>query len=60
MSDRGRVSDTPNLDALRERARVLSVMLADPHPGLVSWKLALASVIYDIAAFVGLEPEKGE
>jgi len=46
------MSDTPNLDELRDLNRRLTLLLSDPQPGLATWKLALAEVLCAIAAFV--------
>ena len=31
------MSDTPNLDELKELSRQLAEMMDDPHPGLFTW-----------------------
>jgi len=43
------MSNTPNLDELRELSKRLSVLLAEAHPGLITWQLALTGVLEKLA-----------
>jgi len=36
------MSNTPNLDYLKEEVRKLHALLDDPHPGLFTWREAYA------------------
>jgi len=47
-----RQSTTPNLDELRELNRQLTMLLEDPQPGFLSWRLHLWNVLEKIAEFV--------
>lgn len=46
-----KTSDTPNLDYLKEKARILSDLLNDPHPGLMTWVLAYSKAMQAISNF---------
>ena len=46
-------SDTPGLDDLRRLARRLDGLLADPHPGLFTWREALGDTLLDMADYAG-------
>jgi len=45
--------DTPGLDDLRRLARKLDGLLADPHPGLFTWREALGNTLLDISDYAG-------
>jgi hypothetical protein len=47
------MSDTPGIDRLRELHRKLGVLLADPEPGLLSWRACLSETLLEMAAFAG-------
>jgi hypothetical protein len=53
------VSDTPNLDRLREIVVRLHSLVNDPHPGLATWCGALAAAMDDLVAFRTKEPSNG-
>jgi len=44
-------SQTPNFDELKRLATNLKALLDDPHPGLISWGMALTSDIEAISKF---------
>ncbi len=50
------MSDTPNIDELRGHAKALVTLLDDPQPGLMTWRVALAQVLVQIAEFGPGEP----
>lgn len=54
------MSDTPNLDQLREYAHRLVGLVDDAHPGLVTWNEALVRVLRSIAEFVDDDPYQPE
>ena len=43
------MSETPNLDELREQCRKLLQLLENPEPGLVTWHLAVRDKLSDLA-----------
>jgi hypothetical protein len=43
----------PELKTLSDR---LSALMADPEPGLISWKFALGRTLLRLAAFCGIDP----
>lgn len=43
------MSETPNLDELRELSRKLQQMLENPEPGLMTWR----EYLHDICAQIG-------
>lgn len=45
------MSDTPNLDELKELSRQLSGLMKDPQPGLATWNAMLTKVLKKIAEF---------
>lgn len=45
------MSDTPNLDRLRELSRQLKELVDDPQPGLFTWREMLRDTLRKIAAF---------
>lgn len=53
------MSDTPNLDELKEHVRKLSLLLKDPHPGLSTWCGFYAEQMQAISKFWNLsDPPK--
>ncbi len=42
------MSDQPNLEALKQSISFIQSLLADPHPGLSTWREALSNAIEDI------------
>ena len=47
-------SDTPNIEKLYDLAIRLRDLLADPHPGYVSWRACVYQTAEGIGAFVGM------
>ncbi len=45
------MTDTPNLDYLREKVKRLNDLLNDPHPGLSTWIEAYGRVSREILDF---------
>ena len=45
------MSDTPNLDYLREQVDALKRLLDDPHPGLSSWSKMYGARMQSISDF---------
>jgi len=43
---------TPNLDELKELNRQLTMLLENPQPGLLTWRLHVWDVLEKIARFV--------
>lgn len=47
------MSETPNIDELRELSRKLAALIEDPQPGLATWRLQLGEVAKTMAGFWG-------
>ena len=45
------MSDTPNIDELRQKLAALDRLLADPHPGLLAWQMAYNQRVHDLLEF---------
>lgn len=44
------------MDELKKLSDRLSQLMADPHPGLITWKTALAKTLIHLAAYCGISP----
>lgn len=42
----------PNIAMLRELIATLDALLADPHPGLSTWRLAYHRAAWDVSVFL--------
>jgi hypothetical protein len=45
------ISDTPNLDDLRNRVEYLQILLANPEPGVLSWHAAYQQSVLRLLEF---------
>ena len=48
------MSDTPNIEKLLDLARKLEGLLADPHPGYISWHGGVHQVAGEIGTIIGM------
>lgn len=52
------MSETPNIDELRELSRKLAALIEDPQPGLATWRMQFAEMAKTMAGFWGAyEPD---
>ena len=44
------------MNELKQLSDRLAVLMADPQPGLITWKIALGKTLLHLAAYCGISP----